>query len=279
MATQANLINISLGNAIWPGVFGDGSMGATTITGLVTLPRDAYHTNLTITSSGFINSNGYRIFVSEHLQIEGEINRDGGNGVDGNPSGPLARVVGGGADGGDQAIDVGNDGASISPSLGGAGGNGGGSGYYPPGLGGGVSFVNSVGGPSNQKQITNILRSLITVTVRLTGGAGGGSGSGGWPFDIGIGKNGGGGGGVIYIAAKTIGGSGLISAKGGDGDVVGDPAFDGPGGGGGGGVIVLISQSIASTVRTNVAGGIGEQQGALVFASDGDPGTVIRASI
>src|SRR5208282_5619394 len=65
--------------------YGDGSDGAYTLsTGVITLQRDMFYTNLTISGTGNIITNGYKIYVSGTLNISaapaGAIQFNGNNG-------------------------------------------------------------------------------------------------------------------------------------------------------------------------------------------------------
>ena len=213
--------------------FGDGSDGYFVTTGDVTLTSDKYYTNLTIQSGHTLFPNGYRIFCSGTLTLNGTISRNGNAGTAGiNNNG--------------SSVTIGTGGAALSDGyLKGSvrGGNGGSnvlSGYptYPEN---GISVTNSIGvsgasgganpssggsggggggaTPSNAKLIANwhlatlldITSTGSTIKYENSGGSGGG-GYGHWgsspnPWNAGnagAGGGGGSGGGIIAIYARNI---------------------------------------------------------------------------
>jgi len=66
---------------IW---FGDGRDGDVTITTSVSLSSDMFYNNLTVTSPGVLNPNGYKIYVKWTLSGNGTIQFNGNNGGNGN---------------------------------------------------------------------------------------------------------------------------------------------------------------------------------------------------
>ncbi len=54
-------------------VYGHGADGDVTVSTSISLARDMYYNNLTVTASGVINTNGYRIFVKNTLSNSGQI--------------------------------------------------------------------------------------------------------------------------------------------------------------------------------------------------------------
>lgn len=66
-----------------PGFFGDGSDGASTTAGTVTLNRDYYFTNYTIATGTTVITNGFRVFVNGTFTNNGTIHNDGITGIAG----------------------------------------------------------------------------------------------------------------------------------------------------------------------------------------------------
>lgn len=100
-----------------------------------------------------------------------------------------------------------------------------------------------------------------TPGFELFQGGGGGAGD----QDNNSGGNGGNGGGVVILVSGTVtvpmGGSGMISANGGDGADTGNGHNDAPGGGGGGGSIFLLTgKAIDGSVQLSANGGYGGNQ-------------------
>ena len=50
-------------------VYGPGTDGNVTITGTVSLNRDMYYNNLTVLSGAQLDTNGYRVFVKDTLNM------------------------------------------------------------------------------------------------------------------------------------------------------------------------------------------------------------------
>jgi hypothetical protein len=71
----------------WLGIgFGNGSSGNVTISGgTTTLSSDVYYNNLTVSSTGILHTNGYRVFVRGVLENSGSIHNNGNNGGTGTP--------------------------------------------------------------------------------------------------------------------------------------------------------------------------------------------------
>jgi hypothetical protein len=286
-------------NIFHPGFYGDGADGDVTISsGTTTLSSDMYYKNLTISGTGSLVTNGWRVFVSEVLDLSSAPanaicwNGNAGVSVSGTsgPVGPAALVSNtvGGAHAGVNGVNGGGSGGSNGGTAtttangnGGVGGNGGDGGDGSSGSGG-------IGGSGGT--ITNFHRFMFptqwlvrqpteTTVGMLFGGSGGGSGGGGG----GNGSAGGGsggpgtGGGTVFIAARIIKRSGstavgAVSALGGAGGSSGGGLSatrgggGGSGGGGGGWIYLLFNAKIGSTatgmLRANGgAGGNGGNQG------------------
>ncbi|HVZ80539.1 MAG TPA: hypothetical protein VHE12_06995, partial [bacterium] len=153
---------------------------------------------------------------------------------------------------------------SAGPTLSGAGGGGGAGGTTggTGGNGGGYLYIEAL--TSGHKAVLNGTISLDG----LTGTTGTGTSAGG---------GGGGAGGGLYVHADSIGGTGFLSAKGGNGGGAGG-ASGGNGGGGAGGRINLCSVSSYSfTGSTQVLGGASTGSGVAGVA--GNPGTVFYCTL
>ena len=290
---QNSQIDIISTNSVWQTIvpetiepckcyFGNGASGDVTISTTVTLTRDTYYNNLTVASSGNLITGGYRVFVKETLTLTGQINNNGMNGstaisplIAQGGTGATAGTLGGGGNGGNGGsvfggiAQRGSSGVSVNPvySPGGT--------FFNGGNGASTTFGGGIGGTATSNTINNggntwlstcanLINGRNAAGIRLVGGAGGGGGDA-VSTNSSTGGAGGGGGGVIMIAAKTITGSGTISAKGGNGGL-GISGVSGGGGGGGGGLILLITTGITPTL--NVSGGLG----ATSSSQSGQPG-------
>lgn len=280
-------LDATVGAAVWSvgsgvvisdGWYGNGVDGSLTTVGDVTLTRDTFYTNLTVSAGTNIKPNGWRLYVSDTLTIAatGTINDDGNPGV-GTAAGTGLTLRGalgaqsaaggagsgggtGGTFGGAQATCTVN--ASFNLPNGGAGGAGG----------------ANVGGNAGLATAYNAQVSLNTVWPCLTLGHvfgrgsssnvynGGGGGGGGGSSAVGTtGGGGGSGGGGAAVHARTINNAGRISASGGNGGNAAGAANGGGGGGGGGGYAVVI-------YRTVTGSGLGTIQ-----ANGGTGGTAVGA--
>jgi len=259
---------------------GDGSDGQVTISsGINTLTRDMFYTNLIINGTGQIYTNGYRIFVNGVLDLTaapvGAINFNGANG--GNASGATGgtggTTVASGSIGGSNA---GGAGATATTGVGGTGGTGlggnNGGNANPCGAGGiggsgagGVSVAGNASSTVNfiRRFETNLIRSGGVVAVTLGGstGRGGSSGAGDGTNTGGGGGGAGAGGGVVGIWANVILRSsstpaGVIQANGGSGGAgtttsTGVTGGGGGGAGGGGGWVYIAYNYLAGPRITN----------------------------
>lgn len=240
--------------------FGDGSDGNVTISsGTTTLSRDMYYNNLTMSGTGILVTNGYKVFVKGTLDITaahvGAIQWNGNNGGDASTatggSAPTAQpgaTVGTIANGGagataTNAAGTAGTAGTIGNGNGGVSGTGGAGGNGVAGNGGGASALRTPAvNVSFRSYRTNFLAS-ITLIGGGSGGGGGASGAGDSFFAVNGGGGGGGGngGGVIALYANLILKSantpaGTIQANGGNGGVGGNggASFGATGGGGGG---------------------------------------------
>ncbi len=248
--------------------FGDGSDGNVTVSAPLTLTRDMYYANLTISAGAAITPAGFRIFVSGILDITaapaGWLINKGGNasGATAGAAAPAATIGGSGAGGAGLSSGANAVGSvGIAGDEGGSGGNGGRSGGSAS-TGGATSSTGFV----IKRWAVELLRGIALV-LGGTGGTGGTTGVAGS-----VSGGGGGGGGIIYIAANTInrGGSTTaagVQATGGNGAAgnnVGGGTGPGGGGGGGGGWIYVIYKSLTGSTATNLfqaSGGTGGNGG------------------
>lgn len=271
--------------------FGDGSDGSVTVSsGTTTLSKDMYYNNLTLNGTGVINTNGYKIFVKNNLDITaaqaGAIQWNGNAG--GNASGAtggsapaaqaggsLGAILQGGAgatgttNGGNAG--TGGTGTNANGGISGAGGNGGNGTSGNGGNGAGAKT------PTVNIPFSRFATTFLEGVTAISGGASGsgaGSGSGDGTNNGGGGGAGGNGGGIITIYAGSIIKSsstpaGVIQANGGMGGSGGNSSTGvsggGAGGGGGGGGWVYIAYnrvygpSISALIQAN--GGNGGQGG------------------
>lgn len=268
----AESITVNGSDLAFQNEFGDGSDGALTTSGNVTLTKDVFYTTLTVTAGDTFNPAGYRVFCSTSCTVNGTIERNGstggngGNGSDGGGAGGsagtagtalaagtiagsaagTAGVAGATAAGGGLAGTAGNAAAaetSIMSTGGRAGVAGGASGSSNAG---GAAGAATTGTQTKTFPRTSSLATFMFDTANSNAqikshNATSGSGSGG--AGSGTGNSGGAGGGsggsgsnggMIFIAAPTItvASTGTIRANGGAG---------GTGGNGGNGSIAPAS--------------------------------------
>ena len=257
------------------GQYGDGSDLDVTISTPVTLTRDHYYNNLTITNSGIITTAGYRIFVAGVLTMQaGAIIERNGNNASGVTAGLALTngVLGGGSAGGDGATfpaTTGLNGTNQGEGFGGKGGNGGGTG----GLAGTNSISALTGALYFGSWPTQVRGANMLANVYWFGGSGGGGGGATSTF----GGGGGGGAGIIMIFARAINSATgsfvqAMGGRGGDGD-------DG-GGGGGGGVVLVYTAGSASRINwtVDVSGGIGGNGVSSGFDGNSGPYLLIASN-
>jgi hypothetical protein len=238
-------------------IFGNGADGDATLDGTAnSLSRDTYYSNLTLNALATLDTNGFRLFVSNRLMLNSasSIGRNGGQ-----CSSPLpARTLGGSGAGGCGFQDP----QGTTNSL---GGNGGSVQVSPcvasPGRTASPPSV-SVGGPQIFDGAIAALSGRTLDGALVTGGAGGAG-------DRGHNCYAGTGGGVVVVAARTVivvGGYVTITANGGNGGA----GYGGAGGGGGGGgvVVVISSAPQPAGVALTAAGGT-STAGACCGGTDG----------
>lgn len=272
--------------------FGDGSDGdLTASSGTTTLARDTFYANVTLTSTGAINTNGYRLYISGILDISAAgasaIHWNGtaasGQTAGSNlnsanlgsvPTGTGATAGAAGATGaGTQASAPGGSHTSSNGGAGGLGGAGG-SGNGGANAGGGSRSGATIASSYPTKIIKHDLQrntNNTSYTILFGGAPGAGGGSGGGDGGAsGVAGGGGGSAGICYVFARIIkrGASttaGAISAIGGvGGNAVNSAGSNrggsGGGGGGGGGWVYMGWYALVGTTATNAvsaAGGAG----------------------
>lgn len=266
IATTAFVQSAAILSANQISIFGDGSNGAGTITGAISLTEDTYYTDLTISGAGAIDLAGYRLFVNGTL----DLSNAGSNAISNNG------YVG--------ASSTGAIGAS-NGSVGTFGRGGYGvttSGYYSGGSGGNVLYRGGNGGTGASANTNNAAAGIQTAqaTSPVTGGAGGSGGEGG-DSTIGTGAVGGAGQAIAagtfvvrtfvpnlaFLSRTTQNTTGTIATSqavggrhgggggGGGSSAVASGGGGGAGGGGGGNTIVYARNIIvgASTASNAIA--------------------------
>ncbi|HYQ42764.1 MAG TPA: hypothetical protein VER11_12375 [Polyangiaceae bacterium] len=276
--------------------FGDASDGDVVIaSGTTTLTRDMYYRNLTISGTGALVTNGFRVFVQERLDLTaapaGAIRADGGNGSGGSAAtgGAAGAVVSAGTVGGGGPGSAGGNGSTTAsgsgaasaaptnqtPANGGASGTSGagGDGDGAGGPGATTAGATVAGSLSLRRWTSTLLRgaSLIVGGAGGPGGGGGGASSGNGPG--GGGGGGGAGGGIVWISARIVDrtastAAGAIRANGGTGGngAVGQASGNSGGGGGGsgagGGWVFLAYLALRGASATNAVQASGGTGGA-----------------
>lgn len=289
-------------------IFGDGSDGDAVLDGTNTfdwcgrngsayyLLRDAYLHDLTIAPGITLRTEGFRIFGTGTLALDGcgagtiiDFPAATKNGANGNNTALAAsrgfsfatNTVAGGTDGGDGGVgntsgagtSPGNT-SAFSPSNGGNPGISAGPGGDGSGTAGGAGGTN--GAATRYTDLRTAFQALLRGSDLIRGGGGGAGGGYGGNNGLIRGGNGGGGGaggGVIYIAFRVIRTSSSTAAsciasnggKGGDGYCPANGTIGGGGGGtgAGGGYIHLIYGERVYTSGGAITG---------LIAADGGPG-------
>lgn len=305
--TDKRVIVFGEGTGLAAQLFGAGTDGDVTInSGTTTLTRDMFYRNLTLSGTGVLDTAGYRVHVSETLDLSaapaGAIIRNGNAGgnagsstggtagatlADASLGGTVAAVNG--ANGGTAAGGGGGTGTTSTVAAGGVGGASGAGGAGSGGAGG----ASGGGGVITNLHLVNraeihLIRGVNTPqNAIIRGGTPGGGGGGGG----GDGTAGGGGGatgtggGTLGIWARTInrGGSTAASAvqaiggAGGNGftATAGNRGGGGGGGGAGGGWIYAVYERLAGSTGTNIfdaSGGAGGNGGDGTGTGEGGDG-------
>lgn len=279
------------------GIFwGDGSDGSVTISSnsiTVVLNRDMYYSNLTLTGTAGLDTNGYKIFVSQILDLSNapvnSIRNYGGAGATATSAtgGAAANTIGTantigagglGSAGANGTTTVGGNSASVATqtySNGGSAGEGGSGGLGTSGAGGSPALG---GLATNANPIRIFNTNMLFGANQISGGAGGSGGGGGGGDTTTAGGGGGGagaGGGGIWIAARFINrgastAAAAISSVGGAGGggkagLASNCGGGGGGGGAGGGwVQIYFGELIGTSASGCIAatGGVGGTGGA-----------------
>lgn len=284
-------------------IYGTGADGTVTISsGTTTLTRDMDYLNLTISGTGVLKTNGFKVRVSGTLDISaaaaGSITNNGSNGNNASAQTagtavsqpdnqwttvPKCGMSNAGGNGGSANGSTGTIAASYINYGGANGGQSGAGANGNSGTGGagnragnGITLIYNLEGPLpvvawNSNNSTP--STAFAGSIGAGGGGGGGSGSG----QGGGGGAGGTSGGAIYIAAQTIARGtntnvGIIQAIGGNGGnggiggSTGSPTGGGGGGaGGGGGTVMIVYRNLTGSTISNaidVTGGNGGNGGA-----------------
>ena len=263
-------------STIGGGIYGGGSDGFFVIDGIVQeMDTDIVLLALSIINGGHLKTNGYRVYVSGTLSIDGtsKVSNDGEDAAGGTPGlgAPAGTLNGGGGGGAGNAVDPGENGVLTDFSVGGNGGLGG-DGAGSPGGAGGVATPPPAGAgkvATLQVATTGEIRGA-SASGWLAGGAGGAGGGAGVGNSAG---GGGGGGGALILVVHRLQNDGTISARGGAGA---DGVLDGGGGGGGGGGSILLTyRSVTGVGTVEVEAGAAGVSPNEADGVAGDPGTVV----
>jgi hypothetical protein len=237
-AARADHVHPSTSTLVSPVWFGAGSDGNVTISsGTTTLTRDMYYNNLTLSGTGKLHPNGFRIFVAGTLDLTAA----GANAIAMN----------------------GSNAPGVLSASGFLTGSSPGATYCLGGLGG-------VSGSANPTCTTALIPETFLQMVPYSGTAVGVSGGGDGANGPGLTNAGGSGAGLIFIAANTINrgvssAAGALSVVGGQGGNAPTTDF-GAGGGGGGRVYIIVGQLTgvsASSLITAAGGQAGNGNGHL----------------
>jgi hypothetical protein len=250
--------------------YGSTGAGNVTISTNTTLSADIFYQTLTVNTGKVLSTAGFRIYA-DTIILNGTANIDNSGG--GNVGALTGSLCGGtfAGNGGTTGSNGTNQSAAVFGNLSGAGGAGG----SPSGGAAGTNTTLGATYGRVQAEPFSVMGwafgagGLATVCGGTGGGGGGGAASGPGA--------GGGGGGVVVISARSLQGTGSITATGGLGTNSTASGNEGGGGGGGGGVIFLnvgdFSQWSGTTSVAGGAGGTGHGTG--TSGSTGSAGTVV----
>lgn len=272
-AAIAALAPVTGSDALWP-YAADGSRSD--VGGSASLDRPRTYSSVTLSSSAIVSTAGHRLVVTGTLTVgtgcrlhnDGAASASNSGGSGGGVGGQLASANATTGGSGGSVASNGSAGTATTNALGGAGGAGGGGSQPSTGGAGGAATVpdaSSVGLIWSAAFLDLMAAWNGSSFTRCMGGAPGGGGGGSSGPDNRTGGGGGQGGGIVWIRAKTIvvNGTGIISAKGGNGFSPAGPGGGG-GGGGGGGFLVIWCDSFTGPGGANdfagalsVAGGAG----------------------
>ena len=284
------------------GFYGDGSnealnfdgsstvLGMAPASGVYTLTREIYATDLTIGSGVRIAAGSYGIWANGTLTFTDATSIISGNGKDATsfPGGasqttqaPYGFGGSGGGGGRTSTSGSGSSGSYAATSPCGAGGAGGlASGGNGGGAGGNASAAAANRGGSRALDWVIRRCKYLDNTAFVLNGGGAGGGGGGLTHSTGTGSGGGGGGGArgAVVWARLVVGAGIIEAAGGAGanGVSTGADLAGGGGGGGGGCAILITTTPAPPCTVRAPGGApGNGSGGGVAGSAGSDGLVL----
>lgn len=267
--------DVTLGGGGSNGNFGDTSDGTVTCDGAsavagmtrsgstYTLTRDVFFLSLTVNAGVTIIASGWRLFALT-LVLNGTVQWDGASAAGASPPATASGIsLGNGAQGGSSGA-----GGSSSGALGGAGGQS--AWGVNNNAGGAVTY------PSGQVPLCtpDALRATQIVSTGSVFKILGGGGGGGVASSNDGGAGGGNGGNVVMVAAGTLSGTGLLSAKGGNGITSITSHLYGSGGGGGGVLFLVTRDKTNWTGTVSVAGGLGGA-GSLNQGSAGVAGRIV----
>jgi hypothetical protein len=229
------------------GIWGDGSDGDVTLSGMNTLSREMNYRNLTLNSGATLNTAGYIVRVSETLTMKpvSYISCDGSAGQNATQS---IRGIGGGS-----TMSAARYPWQSTPGTGGNGGQRQASGTtnYAPGSAGSATVGGFIYGPH----------------IYTVGAGGGGGGAHGGTS------------GTVYVA--TAGGSvwgGYLGGIGATAGTTGSGYASGGGGGGGAGIVTVFAKDVSVTSTSNYLqanggrGGNGYYTSSSVYGGGGGGG-------
>lgn len=302
-ATQSAWRELTQHRDLQVGYFGSGQDGNVTISsGTTTLSRDMFYQNLTLSGTGVLVTAGFRVFVSEMLDLSaaqiGAITCTGAVGAVGTGAGGAGGAGAGGSNGTNSTLGAG--GAAAGGGAGSAtnGSNGSAQAGASPMLNpqtaaisgaagaGGTGSAGVAGSNTGNTQASFsygytllpvvVISGVVDIIRPSIGGAGGGGGGGDGVNSGGGGGGGGGSGGSLSIYARFINrgsntNAAIIQVRGGNGGAGGTPTAGNAGGGGGGsggggGQLLIFYGGIygsAITDALDVTGGTGGAGGAL----------------
>jgi hypothetical protein len=258
------------------GIYGDGSDGALTVVGTVTMTRDMYFTALTVPAGATLITAGYRVFAKTSIVVEGTIHNNGsnGSGATGGASGASGSLRSGGSGGTSTVSGAGSGGASqqLPSNYTGTAGAGGSSSTGGGGVAGSRAFLSASNlSDPRYSMVMSVGWTLAQGSNAVSAGPGGGSGRGNGAV---AGGGGGGGGGLVTLCSPIIDNSiGAIQARGGSGASTAAVNCGG-GGGGAGGIVYLVTDSYVGTLPDVSGGAAGAGTGATP-AQAGTAGLVV----
>lgn len=254
-------------------------LGLAPSSGIYTLARWIYPTNMTIAAGATVHMGGYGILGTGTLTVNGSLNDNGANASNssagGLRSGGWFPQTPAGASHGTTsstaqasmppvpfvATAAAASGAAAGTGIAGAigakcqgGGGGGADATNAGGNGGAITVISATAGSPMWPLGWLYFRGGINLATAFTYGSGGGGGA---DDNTATGGGGGAAGGIVYVAFHTITGTGSITANGGNGGSATNTAGGGGGGGGAGGFVILTADSFASSLTVSANGGLG----------------------